>query len=561
MTDIELQKYREELDQWSGFTGILPTSTFIKLIHRHEKLIALFTGNQFGKNVTIMKHYVVRWLGKHFVEAKNLRPETVHRTYRFCAEKKPNDTEGGDTNTIYPVLKKMWPKKLIRKDITQRNSVMTLIEPYSGLDFFVEFMGYSQEIQVSAGQQRASVYLDENCKREFYNEQIPRLFTSDGDIIIGMTPALGQVTWQFEDIYEKARTIIRTPLVISRLKEKFGKDYKEEEVRCNDNDICVFMAASDDNPAYDILVKNKNEKELELTKQGKHPIFKTVEEFKPITKAGYIKGKIDAYDEETEDIRRYGIFRQVSGRVFKDFDQVHEINESRYFPDGIPHQWLFGRATDYHQSTPWHTTFIAISPQDEAFVWQESVMSPDKFVTLQMARDIAGKGKDYKFTYNKIDPLAAMVQSNTGVSTIDDLNRIFSELKRDNIGTGGYWSSWDSKSTRGREEVKKRLKNSRLCGTPFNNKQMVDGRLQWLPTMWIFSDCRVTIDSLKNWRYDEWANRSALETKDPKETPMQKNSHICTAIECLFKEQGFKGRPEIHNIQPIRKTVMQYGRR
>ena len=560
-------KIVEDLGDWSEYLAIRRTWTYDQFMLRPEKTIALFTGNQWGKNVNIVKHYIARIFGKHPIEDKNMRPEKDIRTYRFCCEVMPFDSDGEDGNTIYPVLLKMLPKHMIKKYVSQRRPVMTLIDPQGGRDVHIEFSSYGQDVQRQAGKQRASVYIDENCNREFYEEQAPRLLASDGDIVIGMTPALGQITWQFESIYEKARTIIRTKRVRERIKSRFNEDKPAIEVTGHDTDICVLMAASDDNPYYDELVAMKNEREKKLITYGQHPVYKNLDEFTPITKGEYIKSKLEIYDEESEDVRRYGIFRQISGRIFKDFDtSIHVINENKQFPNGIPHDYLHGRGIDYHEHVDWHVGFMAISPSDEAFIYDELVASPEKYVTLQMAQMIADRSKDYKYYLSKIDPLATKTQVNTGVSTVDDLNRIFYELRREGIGTGGYWTSWDTKSTRGREEVRKRLKNSRICGTPFNNKQMVNGRIENLPTLWVLSNCRQSIDYLKNWRLEEWANRDKLETKEQKETPQQRYSHLCMVYECLFKENGFRGRGDnrtwehIKQQEPQRRTASNYGR-
>ena len=556
------QKDREALEEWVGFLEIQRTWVYDQFIRRHEKIIAYFTGNQWGKNVNIVKHYIVRWMGKHPIEEKNLRPTDQYRTYRFCTEKLPNDPDGETTNTIYPVLKKMLPKGCIKKDVNQRRNIMTIRDIWQGgPDFYIEFCSYGQKDQSQAGVQRRSVYIDENCDRAFFEEQIPRLIAADGDILIGMTPELGQITWQYEDIYEKAKTVIRTKRVRDRMKLRFGEDKPSIEVTDNDTDICVIMAATDDNPHYDALVSAKNARDCELIKKGKHPVYKSLEDWKPITKAEYIKQKLDIYDDETEDVRRYGIFRQISGRIFKDFDPaIHVIGADKYFSSGIPHEYLHGRGIDYHPHVDWHYGAIAISNHDEAFIYAEMIASPEKYVTLQLAQMIANRSKDYKYFISLIDPLAEVTQTNTGTSTVDDLNRIFYEMKREGVGTGGYWRGWDTKSTRGREEIRKRLRNSRICGVPFNNKQPINGRIEYLPTLWVLSDCKSTIDYLKNWRLEEWADRSKLETKDKKETPQQRYSHLNMVWEGLFKETAFKGRSWEKKVEP-HHTASQYGRR
>ena len=561
--------YESELqngEEWSELFRILTTPLFVEFMKRPEKIIVLFTGNQWGKNVNIMKSYIARFMGKHPVESKNLRPDTRIRTYRFCSETLPNDPDSSQANrnTIYPVLKSMIPKRLIKKDITQRSPIMTIADPcQGGPDFYVEFVSYGQELQSQAGVQRASVYIDENCPRSFFEEQLPRLLASDGDIVIGMTPALGQVTWQFEHLYEGARTIYRTPLVRERYKKRFNEDFPEIQNTGVDSDICVLMAATDDNPYYDELVFKKNQDEEKLVRLGKHPVYKSLGEFKKhiITKDEYIKSKLGILDEESEDVRRYGIFRQVSGRIFKDFDQGIHAGEhiGKLFEEkGVPHEWAHFRGIDYHPHVDWHFCALALSPHNECFIYAEVIKSPERYVNAQIAQEIASVCKDYKYILSKIDPLAETTQGNTGLTTVDDLNTLFSEFKREGIGTGGYWTSWDTKSTRGREEIKKRLKNSRLCGRPFNNRRVEMGRETYLPTLWILPHCKVTIDYLKNWRLEEWTNREKLETKEIKETPMQRYSHIPMVIEAIMKEPAF--RPRVISNAPPRHTALQYGR-
>jgi hypothetical protein len=111
---------------------------------------------------------------------------------------------------------------------------------------------------------------------------------------------------------------------------------------------------------------------------------------------------------------------------------------------------------------------------------------------------------------------------------------------------------WDTKSQKGRDEIRKRLQNATLCGVPFNNEVKKEGITVRLPTIWICDNCPQTILSLKNWRREEWGDRSALTTKDEKETPQQRWSHFCTMLEGLLK------RPEVfqsrfstkHNYRP-----------
>ena len=557
------------LGLWDGYTSIRPTYAYSQLMQRPEKIVWLFTGNQWGKNANIVKHYMARIRGTHPIEAKNMRPHTKHRVIRLCSEKLP--TEAGDAeetkNTIYPVFKKMLPPQMIKKDISQRSSTMTLLDPQGGKDIFLEFVSYEQALQSQAGVQRFSIYVDESCTKEFYLENRVRLLASNGDMIGGMTPAIGDVTWQYEEIFERASAIFRGKRVRNFIKENpgidgkdwSGRDIPEWQYTDTGSDIAVLMCSTDDNPAYDWLVAEINDREIKQAEAGTHPIFKTAEEYVPITKDSYITKNLGFYDTESEAVRRHGIITGVAERMYEAFEMgTHVISGDKYFPDGLPHGWMHGRAIDYHPSVEWHCAFVAISPQDEWFVYNELKMSPERYITKEICREIVTRSKDYVYRVNVIDPLSVMNQSNTGVPPIDDINREFSELKREGIGTGGYWSPWDTKNLRGREQIRMRLKNSRACGRPFNNKQSVFGRPETLPTIWFLNNCRVATESFKNWKHAHTPQK-AKETGEPKESFIQKWSHICMAIECLAKEQGFRPRVERDHAPQGRNTAGQYG--
>jgi hypothetical protein len=120
-------------------------------------------------------------------------------------------------------------------------------------------------------------------------------------------------------------------------------------------------------------------------------------------------------------------------------------------------------------------------------------------------------------------------------------------LKREGICTGGYWETWDTKGTRGREVVRERLNYAAQCKRPFNNKVKKDGTTVYLPTLWISRQCIETGRSLKQWRLESWARSYANVDRDRKESPAQKWSHYCTAIESVFKDKRLKpalDRPE-----------------
>lgn len=517
LTEDEVQ----QLNDWTGYFNFQPNFILKCLNSCSANIIGVFTGNQAGKTDSIIRHYVDRILGRHPIEKKNLRPNNPIRTIRFASETLPTESEeGGEVrNTVYPALRKRLPSYLIKKDITVRRPTVTVQDPQGGPDINLEFVSYNQQTQSQAGVQRFSIYLDEHSPKSFFEEQLPRLMAADGDLIIGLTP-VDEITWEYEDIYQRASTIYNSPNLAEYIKKTTGKPLPLIQKIDSPYNIAIIRAATDDNPT---LIKTS------------------------------IDEKMSGYDDvATYEIRRYGIFHAITGVIYKDFDPtIHVISKSKYFDSGIPHEWVHARGIDFHEKTNWACVWITLTPQDEVFIYNEYNPSPERYVTLEIARQIAHMSMDYKFKLNMIDPLAEKTQVNTGLSALDDINRYFSEFRREGICTGGYWITWDTKSTRGRDIIKQRMQNSRLLGRPFNNRVVKNGVESYLPTIWILDNCVQTIYGFKNWRWEQWANREASLTKEDKNKPEDKFSHFPITIECVFKHPGFNiGRYREQFVKP-----------
>jgi len=558
------EKTVKELNECSGFVSFVPTWQAKKFLTCPQKTVGLFTGNQAMKTCTTAYAYVLRVLGRHPIPKKNIvywecenrmkaklnddyKPEylskhksldsatwnfmkapkdskcpecgaktMIHhrdsRVMRFCSDSLPGESsnvnfEGVSAevkNTQYPEFKKWLPPFLIKKDITHRRPTMIIKDIWGGNDIIVEFVSYNQSVQSTAGHQRVSIWLDEQPPPAFYEEQRPRLLKEDGDIIISCTPA-DRISYLYDEVFEKAAIYYRTKAICER--------YKCEQIERTDStaDIAVIQAATDDNPVL-----------------SSDDISALLDEW--------------ADDPDKLDIRRYGIFKQVSGRIYKHFDwNTHVIPKDKYFPEGIPHEgWNHFRGVDYHEHVNWACGWMSISPQNEAFIWEEFNPSPESMITFDIAKEMCLKSKDYKFLLNLADPLANKTQSNTGMTVMEDMNRAFMMYKKEGVGTGGYWQGWDTKSTKGRDEMRKRVRNAVQCGKPFNNVVMKNGKKVFLPTIWVLDNCKITAKSMKNWRLEEWTNNAANAMKDKKEIPQQRYSHFNMVWECLYKHPAVR---------------------
>jgi len=206
--------------------------------------------------------------------------------------------------------------------------------------------------------------------------------------------------------------------------------------------------------------------------------------------------------------------------------------------------WVHARSIDFHERNPWAIVWVALSPKNEAFVYREWSPDPSKWVNITIAEEVAYRSGMQKYTMNLIDPLARKIQTNTGISVVEDLNRAFYQLKKDGVCQGGYWEPFDTKGMLGRDAIKTRLKNSFRVGVPFCNDILEDGKKKILPTLWVSKECPEVAKSLRRWRFEEYATSSVIAVKDRKESPAQKFSHYCTALEGIFKDNRFRPRRE-----------------
>jgi hypothetical protein len=457
--------------------------------------------------------YVMRVLGIHPVEEKNRLAKQI----RCLSSSLPESSDAAEQdNTQYLELKKMIPPEMIIKDITARSKVLVVASPTHGKSYF-EFMSTKQELQDTGKVQRCSLWEDEEPPKPFREESRRRLLTRGGDEIITLTPING-LSYLYDDVWNKKGYIWRSDTIC----EALGMP-REEYIKEGDPNIACVQIATDDNP-----IMSKEVVDLNFSSEDPDEIL----------------------------VRRYGVFKQIAGRVHKAFnDSVHVIDYNKYFPNDIPYEWTHARGIDYHESRiPWSVGWVSISPDDEWFVWQEfhpAIDGPRAMNTWEISKSIVRRSGDYYYLANLIDPLANKKQANTLFSVTDDLNRYFEQLRVDHgMGTPTLWEGWDTKDTKGYNEIRARMKNSLKVKTPFNNIYREKGEKKTLPTIW-FCNVPRFVRSIKLWSYEEWATPTSRAVNDPKSKRQEKNSHDNMVLEALAKDQRLRNYKWAFRDQPM----------
>lgn len=504
----------------SGFLSYIPSVPFYHLVTSPSPITLFIGGNRIGKSASAVMDFMLRLFRIHPIPSKNFTDNMPCRTIRFVSETLPAKVEDNEAsrNTQYPELIKRLPPELIVSDITTKRPVITIQDPYSPQHFYIEFSSYSQNTQSQAGVERAYIWIDEIPPYSVFEENYARLVSTGGDMIITLTPASGHADWLYEMLYERARHVYRTKAIVDRYAEK-GENKPLYEHKPENPDITVIHGATDDNPyLYEIYKREYPNRDISYT--------------------DYINSRFYLLDsEQSVDIRRYGMFVYVSGRIFREFDiSVHTIDINDFFPEGIPQSYRHFCSIDYHESNDWACVIGCTSPSNEVFIYDELRISPLTNTIYDICYQLAMKFGNYRHVADLIDPRAQIKSVSTTTSPCEDMNRIFHQLKQSGICQGVYFRSFDTTGTRGRDEIRKRLKGSIMCKRPLNNTSALYSTISPIPTIWISRTCKHTIESLRNWSYEIWKSTDMLVTHDPKEKPQQKFSHFCTALEGAMKE-------------------------
>ena len=491
------------LSGWRDYITFKNTEQYAVLGQLPHRTIALFSGNRAGKTSTIAKHYVDRLIGKCKIDYKN----NLMKKVRCMSSSLPDSNDPDITdNAQYIELKRLIPPDMIIKDVTARSSNMVVKRPL-GLNSdktIFEFRSSKQEMQDLGKINISSLWHDEETPDDKRVECLARLVQEDGDEYFSITTT-NPFSYVYDDIFMEAAYIYRT----KRVSARSGEERVDKRLNGNKEIACIFMSTYDN----------------------------------PTLSEDAIQRMIDKCSDPIQvDLRIYGIFRQVSGRIHKTYNPKYcYIDFAKTFPHGIPYNWFHCRAIDYHESrTPWSVGWMSVSPTNEWFLWNEfhpAIDGPNAYNTYEICKAIARKGEDFHYTVNLIDPLANKKQANTNLSTTDDMNRHFHEMRRTaGVGMPCYWEGWNTKGTTGRDEVSMRFKNATRCAKPFNNMIKERGMNIYLPTLWICNTAPEFHKSVLGWRYGEYVTSATRAVNDPKNVPMQRLSHDCMCLEALAKD-------------------------
>jgi len=503
------------LNKWTGYLKYKKTQYSHVLSQLKHKIIGIFSGNQGGKTSGVAKLNVDCVIGNH----KDPERVKLMRKVRCMSSTLPSSAnEEEQDNTQYLELKKLIPYEMIISDITARTQNLVVRRPL-GLNTdktIFEFRSSKQELQDLGKIQLSGVWHDEETPKRIREECRMRLLVEGGWEIFSLTP-INYLSYTFDEVWEKKSFLYRSQTIV----DKFGGK-QVDHIKGGKDVVACIQIATDDNPVL-------TPEDIELIFEG-------------IT------------DPDELALRRYGVFKQVSGRVHKTYDPRYcYIDYKNYFPNGVPYNWVHARGIDYHESRlPWSIGWLSASPEDEWFLWQEwhpAIDGTHAMNTYEISKGIVRRSLDYEYIVNLIDPLANKKQANTLFSTTDDINRHLHELR-----APAFWQGWDTKGTTGRDEISKRFKNAVTCGRPLNNAFKEAGMIKHRPTLWICNTCPDFHKSIMNWRYGEWATAATQTMNDPKPTPMQRNSHDNMVLEGLAKDQRLLLASHFMKHRPPRST-------
>jgi hypothetical protein len=238
----------------------------------------------------------------------------------------------------------------------------------------------------------------------------------------------------------------------------------------------------------------------------------------PILSELSIKEFEDSLPEEIKEIRVDGQFFTLRGRVYREFSDSHLLHFEYQYPDPVI------CILDPHDRQPHHVIWAFVNRNDDVFV--DSEMSV-RCELDDLARKIKAweQERGYKMRKRLIDPNFGLKPAKPGAnwSVKDELTR---------HGCGFYPANDDREL--GHMIVRDYLHWDKKREMSATNA----------PKLFFSKDrCPITIRSMRNLQYDEWASTTARK-REPKEETQEKDSHGADTVRYLIV-----GKPRFRSIQ------------
>jgi hypothetical protein len=465
-----------------------------KYLHSGAQTRLIIKGTQGGGTATAMQDAALRVLGIHPVGKRNF----IDKPIRMVSKVVPKDHDD-EENQQFVEFRQIMPPEQWTKKLTARSKVGHIRRPCGGPDAKIEFMASTQDLDAFMSVQRSAYYQDEEIERLKWDENKGRLSRAasegkGGDTSLSMTPVKG-LDWSYDSLWKRASKIYRS----LRIQKKYG--YPAIEKQVNSNDIEIFCWSTVDNPIMtEEAIRN-------------------------------LRQDIDDPDEEA--LRMDGVFRQVSGRIYKVFDKkYHVLPYDKVFDLGLFRGYWHYRVIDFHPTKPWYISWVAVTPGHEWIVYNEMKAFHDTTTSFELRDEIKAENivdEDDEFNRRTlIDPLACVAQGNTNRSVKDDISSGDLGLRR--------VQSADTKNENGRIQIKTRLKNALSCGVLGNNidtRNPPDIRFgKYKPTLWFLDNCEEHIEHFSHWRLIDFKQAHVKATRTSKK-PSEKWSDYCRNIEFM----------------------------
>jgi len=331
----------------SKFLSYVPHPVQMHFHQSEAKIRAFFGGNRSGKTTAGIMECLWWALGTHpFLETP---PPPVR--IRICAEDFQNYLKG----VIMPKVEEWVPPQTIKKYWAEDRQY----EFKNGS--VIELKSYEQPTIKFGGSEQHLILMDEEGPYEVYVENLMRLISTRGKLVMTLTPIKG-MTWIIDKIY----------------------DSDEIDKHTGANRVAVYIAETYDNPNLE------------------------VEEIREIE---------ELVDEDSAEVRLHGLPIPKGVLVYPTFShRVHVLRTSTLRK--IPLDWSIYVGIDPHPRNPSGVVFLAVDPDGNCIVFNEIYKKMGLPDLVAKIKKILGKRKPVAYV---IDTSAKAPEIISGRSLFEEL--------------------------------------------------------------------------------------------------------------------------------------------